>query len=626
MPLQPKLSVHAFAKCLTTLVTTPSLDNGSIQNNTLGEQEAYIPPCSLVRKGFLMKKSHIGQRSWLLFAFVVCLLLPNRSHADIFGTWLDPLNYWLYVSNMPDIDQRRTSGQGIDGLGNDGNMYCVPTSCMNLLNYAALHGFKQLPPGPYSYQVSPPFILYNFMTNDLAALGTWLGTDPINGTGAAQPGLQAWLESVQPGVFAVSEDWAHDNYSLVISQIAPMVLQGSLANLIIGWYQWNPSFAMYERKGGHEVTLVGAASPSLIGNPEENISIHDPANAEYPDDRLAQSLYHTETYDLKDAVNFSFGWVDGDGDPHPGIRTQQQIVSYDPGYLDGYLAITPKWAFTSTDIHLVAYRPWILADVTTPKFQQYHASVAGKILGLAINPTRVTHPYIVEGSNIVWMLNTLTGKSTRLAAVSNPQQIVLGGRELNLYVLTDKLLLCLDRAGVLHKRTEIPAGMSAIAYDSRNNQIVGISAQTRRLYFFGADDLRMRTNLLLEDVPPGPCRDCLSVNPTDGTVSLHFDGKSDVWQFALNSAGVMTKMRIHLIGGELHHSEGLHVDERGLMYTSVRGKIKVFDSEGHHLSRSRFDGLRAGRHFEIVRPFTNFDPKTMNGPAFYNVLPNRLTH
>jgi hypothetical protein len=31
--------------------------------------------------------------------------------------------------------------------------------------------------------------------------------------------------------------------------------------------------------------------------------------------------------------------------------------------------------------------------------------------------------------------------------------------------------------------------------------------------------------------------------------------------------------------------------------------------------------LEAGAGLQIARPFTNFDPATMVGPAFFNVLP-----
>src|SRR5690606_9340686 len=50
------------------------------------------------------------------------------------------------IDHMPDLDQKRS---GLDG---NGGYHCVPTATMNILAYAANHGFPDVDPGPKYWQ------------------------------------------------------------------------------------------------------------------------------------------------------------------------------------------------------------------------------------------------------------------------------------------------------------------------------------------------------------------------------------------------------------------------------------------------------------------------------------------
>ena len=54
-------------------------------------------------------------------------------------------DYGYHLSQMPDFDQRR-DGLATTSGGSPGGMYCVPTSCTDLLGYMASHGEPALGP------------------------------------------------------------------------------------------------------------------------------------------------------------------------------------------------------------------------------------------------------------------------------------------------------------------------------------------------------------------------------------------------------------------------------------------------------------------------------------------------
>src|SRR5690349_8566823 len=96
-------------------------------------------------------------------------LAPMSALADIGDiAWADQGDYQYRIVHMPDIDQRRQDGGGgtIFGLPNKGSLYCVPTSCTNLLAYIAAHGFPNGFPGVRNWQ-SNSLTTYNYMSTEL---------------------------------------------------------------------------------------------------------------------------------------------------------------------------------------------------------------------------------------------------------------------------------------------------------------------------------------------------------------------------------------------------------------------------------------------------------------------------
>jgi hypothetical protein len=560
--------------------------------------------------------------------FALSLLMAPAARADIISYWNGPADFHYNVTNMPDIDQRRADlfvngNLFAVGFPNSGEMYCVPTSTMDLLAYIANHGFPTVNPGPGDWSVSPPDPGYNFVSNQILALAAAMGTDPVMGTtdpNAVQASVQLVLDLAAPGDFTVSVDYAHDNYSPLFMDMAQLAISGSLICPGIGWYsQPLPDFEHNVRVGGHQLAL-SYASPTLIGNTPYVIGWSDPANDEYPNHNyFKQSPFTQDIYNVEDRTAF-YSYVDANGNPIEYFwRTQTRVGDYG-GILDGCLSITPTYALASDGITISAFYPISFVTIEGLKQKTFTPVGGKKVMDLVINPVRTQHPYIVEDSNAVWLLQVLDGTSKRFVEVDHPKRIVQGGRNLNLYVVCPEHLVCFDRIGRRRAQVHLRDPLAAVAYDDFHNHVVGVSSHTNTLYVFDPTDLHIVSSFPL---PPGATmhhrRISLAANPSRGTLYVHVDGSTKVTLLAFAEGRGFVSSQVTLIGTE--RPRGLFVDERGMLFVTDGGLVKSFFPNGMPAERNRFAGFRGGRIFQILRPHSNFDPALKNSPSFHNVLP-----
>lgn len=185
------------------------------------------------------------------------------AHADwISQLYVNKNLYDVAVSGMPDLDQRRSSAPGLTGLPGDGGMHCVPTSAINVLAYAAAHGFPFLPPGVANWQSDAN---YEDATQAILQMGVWMGTQPggmpNEGTNAqgAMAGYQAWLSSYP--LFTVTGHFSKDNYAPRVEHMAKAMANGALVAFTYGRYEQVGSYLglpLMVRDGGHCITLTRA--------------------------------------------------------------------------------------------------------------------------------------------------------------------------------------------------------------------------------------------------------------------------------------------------------------------------------------------------------------------------------
>ncbi len=210
----------------------------------------------------------------------------------------------------PDFDQRRNA------LPSDGSMYCGPTSFANLMGYYALRGYPELFPSAPAFS----WMNYDQVTDNIAAIGTAMGTSPSGGTGDA-------------GIFDGGLQWMNDrggpplNWSqLLSSNVTPQamyrVLQlGGTAAIAYGRYAQNASDGSWSWTGGHVVTLdrVDRLCPAPLQLFDWRVHYRDPATNEDPNDLDAQSTYATSVRPSRQ-INILYRLSDGTNETRPSFE------------------------------------------------------------------------------------------------------------------------------------------------------------------------------------------------------------------------------------------------------------------------------------------------------------------
>jgi hypothetical protein len=533
------------------------------------------------------------------------------------------------LCGMPDIDQRRgTIEPFIGGLPNDGKMYCVPTAAMNCMAYIANHGYPAVEPGPGNWQLGPGSApnplqyveVYNEMTDHLADMGGAMNTHPTQGTtGGGELGIKLWLDSLfdWSGDFVVDGFHATGFYSPRLSDMALSGIDGALVIGVVGWYT-NPDGTDHTRDGGHAFTVVRAAGNKEFGEPK-TIGIHDPAAPN--DGQLgSQSQFATETYPVVDTFGIFDGW------PRIHDRLVGSGSAAKGGFIDGYFAIKPKQAFVVNDSTILIYIPFNFVDPEAAGQKVFESATGAKIVDFAVHPERTRHPYLIEGDDIVWQLDAVTGQSTRLAKVQGAKRLVIGGPEQNLYVLGERQLVCLDRDGERRTATRLSARtpVDAIAWDERSNRLVAFSSAAQQVFLYNTELERAGSLAFLTSMlpPRTGARLAMSVAPSDGSIWLHFAGATSALRLRVGEREGFEATEIALEG--VQAPEGLYVDERGHVFVTDERLIVELDAEGRRVERSRLAGRQGGSLLQILRPFSNFDPETMVGPAYHDVLPTEF--
>lgn len=518
---------------------------------------------------------------------------------------------WNYTRcYIPDVDQVRQedAANQVWGLPNNGLMYCVPTAAVNFMAYLANQGFPSVSPGPGFWGPEsswPPQPQYTKMTNALATMGALMGTDPVGGTGAggAHFGMELWLgASGQSWNFVVSDYNASGLYSPRFVDMASAALGGALVIPGVGWYKADG--AGYTRNGGHELSLTQA----LGSGGAMTIGFRDPAFSN--DDPFEQSTFANVNAPVVPTLSTFNGWP----------RFEDKLQGYGANtFLDGYLSITPKWILVSDKGQIYIIKPIKLVGDDSPAQPDFVTIPSGDgraIVDLAIAPEGTKHAYLTDGSDTVWQVDSLTGRSTPLATVAGARRLAYGGPEQRLFVLGSDRLIALGRDGGRLAETPLKDPLSAIAFDGKADRLVGLTASRNRLVLL--DDSLVERGTV--DLPPLGCRGSLTlkVDPATGEVVVHCDGSPVLTRIALGD-GPLRVRPVALQGAVA--PVGLTLDDEGHAFVSDGGKLVDYDPDGRRVETSPFAGLPGGTSLDVLRSFSNFDPRTMSDSRYRNVLP-----
>ncbi len=530
--------------------------------------------------------------------------------------------YSWTLSGLPDLDQVRSPDSMHLGLPNQGFMYCVPTAGMNILAFLAKGGFST---GVASKDWTLP-VNYDEMTGDLKKLGTEMGTDPAGGTdGGFVPAMTARLAgatkvATSPFVLSfVSYQLDPTWQGASARQMALAGLNGSLVAVGIGYYsnENDPNVKalptpgkiatsgpiVKRRVGGHFLTAVGASGKLFQAG--ATIQVRDPATPYVM--HSYQSAYATDPHQVVPATyNFVYKDTADNKDKFYTANLGTWDASNTTLY-EGYFKVDPTVVWVRNGKSLREIQPFKIAPNAGTEKTVFDLPGKGSPIQAALSAVSANPAVLVKGSNTIWSLDPVTGKSTSVGKLVGARALAFGGPRQTLFVAGSKKLVAVDQfthqVVASHK---LSTPLQTLAFDEKNDRLVGAGAG--KLDFF---DLKLHSkgSEKLKGLTGGG-RLQLAIAPNGGVVVAMGGGTlvTSTSGFA-HKGTVNSKVKLvtrKLAGkGTVH---GLVVDDRGNILVARKGHVRLLDSTGHEIPRGNPFGGRADEVFAIRRSFSNANP------------------
>jgi hypothetical protein len=557
------------------------------------------------------------------------LLLASLAHAEVEVAVYFDSNLFAYdISQMTDLDQRRDEAPGLLGLPGNGNMFCVPTSSMNMMMYAANHGFPSVAPGPGNYQLGAN---YNFCTQNIAAMGMLMNTTAADGTNGAGffNGTKSWLNQSMPGIFTVTSQSANGNFGCTLKYAAKAAIHGSLVSLAYGRYAvvgiWG-SVPILDRDGGHIVTLGRASAIDGV----LSAGLRDPAN---PDDGnlTSQSWFGNREVTVENQVVQLGNTV--------STLKLMSAIDYDPAkeknaYLDGYVGFKPKFGLTwapdvpskTTAIHTLS----VASFVGSLAPSQQSITIEGLVIDSIVGP---------DQTSIVALVAPKNGGPTELVEVDlldegNKKYITVPGatsihtsRNRWVYTAAPNSITMFDLDDELVETTAIPPfPVSGICYDDKTDELILLGSDVKKIARW-KDGLGANPTIL--DLPQGLTiggRSTITIDPTTGDILFATEKSPSMIRVVDNGTSNPVVTTIDLPG--IPFPDTLDVDDIGHLFAVASERVYelALNSQGDWkvVSGAPFENWPSYADFRVTKSRTNYDPATMSGPKYRNLNESEL--
>jgi hypothetical protein len=543
-----------------------------------------------------------GTRLWTGVLLLLTALCASTAHAKWYASSTSNTQYVAGWTQMPDFDQVR------NGLGNDGKMYCVPTSALNMMAYIARHGYPEIGPGSQNYYswYSPDNV--NLATGNLIVMGFVMGTDAFDGTGGngCMDGLVNWL----PGGFLIFNKWAGNGSPPRVSDLGTHLLLGNVVMPVVGWYDTDDYPFIY-RNGGHALTLTHVARS---GNNYE-IQWRDPANEQ--DDLATQSLFTSHAYSTQAELVFRDGF-------NPMVL--DKIVGYGSAYLDSYYAIMPVVGLTQNEdkLKLRFITPRWLTDVGRPLYR-FVNSPSSQILRAVLSDTGLWSMLLTDDGKI-WKYDQLNPDMVEVALIDDPKDLVFS-RLGKMYTLGGRTLRCFvfDEEGNATQETFAIVSLNAdsLIADDFSDSLLLLDPVARQIIRYNYELTEVLETIDV-DVNHLRGKGSVAVRPGDGRIFVTSDANTVLYEL-VESDGVYTP--VPFAEGCINPT-GLNVTDDGQVIVSCDGSVMVFqeaDGVWQENTEHPFYGLEGGESLYIPTSRTNFDRSIHDTPAYRNVLPTEFS-
>ena len=522
--------------------------------------------------------------------------------------------YHYRVVGMTDIDQKRT------GLGGNGSMYCVPTSCFNLFAYAANHGFPVggLPPANYMGPVQ-----YGYVTTWLDFIGDLMNTDAQDGTTCCV--TSSYQSLVNGSLLKRTTKYLTSEFTPGQASMTQLACQGWIVSFTYGRYEQigtlkgNP---IYDRGGGHAVTLTRSYRDANT----RFLKYRDPDN----DSSLnTQSPSANKTYNPTTIT----GWIGSSG-----LRNMTRIFSSNgnPRLIDALHAIRPIYgiSFQNTGDSLGG---GTLAVLDPIPFEGSEGATMGDI---SISPflqvlDATLHPDGASG--LVIAKSIFVGVPSRLRTLdfATGALTIIDDSPSNLVRMDwsgESRIYAYDTNGVLHWLTGegFPVGTTnlipdpaALAVDDPNEAVWILSVTERKLVRVNADTLAIAQTIFIPTNIPMSGEADLIVDPVSGFPWMRTDASSTLYGIKPGATGGPT-----IFTANLGSIESMSMSDDRL-YVSFANGMKVYKANtttpGWTFDNGNpFNGLSGGSRLAMLRNSDNYDPALHSGPAWENLTTDEI--
>ena len=607
-------------------------------NGLLDQSGMMMRPTAMFRRSVSRTRMLRLGMGILLALFAKDILATASASADVtLSSFNHQTGSFLYeIEHMPDLDQRREPTPSSFGLPGNGSMYCAPTSGMNMIMYAANHGFPEMnPPGVGDWQSQTR---YDDATSSIAALGMEMGTLATGGTtgGGLKAGLQAWLDFY--GKFTVHYDQYNGNYSPTLDVIVKSaVIGGSLVSF--GHQRWDNiglvdgARFVNATPSGHVVTL-SVASRSSRASGHTVVGVRDPAQAD--SNKTMQAPFANTFFNVEDHL---LTHTDGGGSSWTRVMS---ILNFNASadvlsIIGDYVAIRPKagYSLTSDGLYFVPHIPRRF-DPGFPCCDPIASPTGTRILAIADHPDGIGYLVLVEGGpagpEALYLIGPGDQMPESLLELQGATAMALG-RNRSLYIVRSTGP---TSGGVLERITLDPQPatlasialsqpVQAIATDDAADEVVLLSTTNSMLTRIDFGLVDAPSQLDISGVVPLSGDAQISVSPADGSLWILTDASSSLFGLSTGVTGGLSAESIDPMGD--HAPSGFDFDDAGHLFVSRDGVMVEFarDAGGswQELVDSPFAGLQSEGVLRMTRSRTNYDPSSEPTPPF-NILPEEV--
>jgi hypothetical protein len=509
------------------------------------------------------------------------------------------------------------------GLANNGSMYCVPTSAMNMLLYAANHGFPAMDPGPGNYQSQSK---YTLATLNIAFLGVDMQTSPTDGTygGPAFDGLKDWIQSSGlAGQMSVDHLYLNNNYTPTFKKMSLKALNGNLVSFAYGRYDVIGSYfglPLLDRTGGHMVTLSKAA----ISGSNRVLWCRDPADSSA--DCVQSTFMSRQILVTEVAIAYCASPIclrPMSALNHPADDGRYRLI-------DSYLTIKPKagYSFSNTGNLIIMKIPHTFFGTPTVDLQLL-VDFPG-IQDLVIDPDESGFYFIPVGTDSLLHVDAMTEEMTEVAPLGSPRRLTLG-RKLEIYVLEDDQIICINPVAEepVTAVEPLPGPVAAMTYLNSNDQVRLLASEEHMFYDYriGLPAGVPPTMIPVPDEIPLGMQASMAENPADGSLWIVSDASDSIWGITKPVAagpGSVVEVVVPGVAGPT----AVSFDDAGRMFVTAGGEVhEMIQPPGAAWMPApdpQFPDTPAGDRFIATCSRTNYDPAEHSGPAWNNIDPDDL--